>query len=91
MICRNEPRISKISHGIHTGTESSDSTESIGAAFGGAPQGRRATLWMLSLWNLMILRLGVDPVQNLAYLGFVGVNHADESISSLCGCPTGIL
>ena len=46
--------------------------ESIGAAFGRAPQGRGAPLWMLSLLNLMILCPDVDPVEEFAHFGSVG-------------------
>ena len=46
--------------------------ESIGAAFGRAPHGRGAPLWMLSLLNLMILCPDVDPVEEFAHFGSVG-------------------
>ena len=59
IVTKNRRKMRRSIHGMHMFRLriSIFNKESIGAAFGRAPQGRGAPLWMLSLLNLIILCL----------------------------------
>ena len=76
-ICPSRPKISKILHGVHVQAQNYQ-IQHRKHRRGLRPrlQGRFAPLYMLSVLNLMIMRLDVDSVEDFADFGSAGANPA---------------
>ena len=83
-ICPSRPKISKILHGVHVQAQNHQ-IQHRKHRRGLRPrlQGRFAPLYMLSVLNLMILRLDMDSVEDSADLGSAGANPYDYSMNFL--------